>query len=70
MKPADKGRATVVLPTHLYEAEVLRRLNNPSYYTPLPADLFPDSAQEIITVLDQLLSDGYITSKQHKFLSS
>jgi len=69
IKPADKGGATVVLPSHLYQQEVLRQLNNPSYYTLLPSPLIPDTAQEIILILDQLLSDGFITSKQHKFLS-
>jgi len=46
IKPTDKGEATVILTRQLYEAEVLRQLNNTQYYTSLTQPKCPDTAQQ------------------------
>ena len=56
IKAADKGGATVVWRTDLYQQEAIRQLSDPTFYTKVNKDLTPanqkivkDTIQELIT---------------------
>ena len=69
IKPADKGGATVVMDTSLYCEEGWRQLNNIKYYRPLDNFVYPEAAELIRPIIDQLQESGYINAKQAAFLA-
>lgn len=70
IKPADKGGATVIMNKSSYMSEAYRQLNNENYYKKLDGPLFPDNVAKINNVLKSMIEDGFINSKQFKFLQA
>ena len=68
IKPADKGGATVILSSQLYKNEAIRQLSNTNYYIPISEPIYPDTAEKIIPILQDLLSHKYISRKQFQYL--
>lgn len=53
VKPADKGGGLVIMPKTLYDQEVLRQLQDLSYYRALPTDPTSRFQKEIELFLQQ-----------------
>ncbi|HNI11121.1 MAG TPA: hypothetical protein PLL93_08260 [bacterium] len=69
IKPADKGGAVVLMDSSLYKAEGLRQLSNTHYYQEISSPLAPLTISKIMPILQKLLSSGFITERQFKFLA-
>ena len=70
IKPADKGSAVVVMDRTLYVTEAMRQLSDPQYYAPLQSPIYPRTAVLINGILSEMVSDGFLSEKQLKFLTS
>lgn len=69
IKPADKGGATVVMNANDYLTECLRQVNDTKYYLQLPGPLHQENKSKIKHIVSSLLNRGFITQKQHKYLT-
>ena len=67
IRPADKGGRWVVMDREKYRAECLRQLNDATFYQPLPAPL-EETSDRISAILQDLLSQKYISRKEFLFL--
>lgn len=70
IKPADKGGATVIMNRSAYLTEAYRQLNNVNYYRKLDKPIFKDNIPKINAILNNMLKDKVINSKQFKFLQA
>ena len=70
IKPADKGSATVVMDKANYIAEGYRQLLDTKYYQKLDEPIFPETANKINEIFDDLENQKFITSKQKLHLSA
>jgi hypothetical protein len=70
IKPADKGGAVVVMSRDAYRREGLRQLTNPSYYIEIDGPLAAQTIPKINSVVNRLFNSGFITHKQHSFLTA
>lgn len=61
VKPADKGGGLVIMPKTLYDQEVLRQLQDLSYYRALPTDPTSRFQKEIELFLQQAHSSSLIS---------
>lgn len=68
IKPADKGGATVIWSTPLYEQEALRQLNNRQHYRTCHASLTHDHHQTITHRLKELSLAGHLPPDSEKSL--
>jgi GIY-YIG catalytic domain len=68
IKPADKGSATVVMNKDAYVKEALRQLNNAAYYRRLNQPIFRTNIPKVNAILDDMLSEGFISEKQQRYL--
>ena len=67
-KKADKGSAIVVMDKKDYLFEGYRQLNNPHHYKPLENPIYPETAEEITTILKGLKDSFQISEKQYNYL--
>ena len=58
IKPADKGKATVIMDTEKYKAECYRQLNNPKFYKRLAKDITHQIEDRIHIILKRLLTSS------------
>lgn len=68
IKPADKGSAMVIMDRTDYVHEAQRQLQDPTYYQPLEQPLYPQTANRIHDILNQLLVSKSITRSQFIYL--
>ena len=68
IKPADKGKATVIMDTEKYKAECFRQLNNPKFYKQLPKDITHQVEDRIHIRLKRLLIDDEIEEDTYTYL--
>jgi hypothetical protein len=69
IKSADKGGATVIMDIENYIFEANRQLNDSNYYKILDKPIYTDNIPGIKAVLQKMKNEGFINSKQLKFLS-
>ncbi|XP_015770448.1 PREDICTED: uncharacterized protein LOC107348879 [Acropora digitifera] len=55
IKPADKGGATVVWRTDLYQQEAIRQLSDPTFYTKVNKDLTPANQKIVKDTIQELI---------------
>ena len=60
VKPAHKGKATLIMDTGKYKAECYRQLNNPKFYKRLPKDIAHQVEDRIRFLLKRLVVDDEI----------
>ena len=70
IKPADKGKATVIMDTEKYKAECYQQLNNPKLYKRLPKDITHQVKDRICICLKRLLIDDEIEEDTYNYLVS
>lgn len=70
VKPADKGGGLVILPTALYNSEVLRQLQNTRYYKALTSDPTRQFQSETEHFLKTAHLGGSISEKELQYLFS
>lgn len=68
IKPADKGSATVIMDKENYIAEGHRQLNNVNHYKKLRTPLYPETAEKINDILEDLHGKNFISFKQMCYL--
>lgn len=68
VKPADKGGGLVIMPKTLYDQEVLRQLQDLSYYRALPTDPTSRFQKEIELFLQQAHSSSLISEREFQYL--
>ena len=68
IKPADKGSAVVILDRDQYILEVDRQLNDTIYYKRLDHPIYLDTIKMVKDVLDSLLRNKFINTKQRCYL--
>ena len=68
IKPADKGKATVIMDTEIYKAECFRQLNNPKFYKQLPKDITHQVEDRIRIHLKRLLIYDEIEEDTYNYL--
>lgn len=68
IKPADKGGATVIWSTSLYEQEALRQLNNQNHYKPVLSNLTFEHHTRITARLRELSQIGHVPANSEKSL--
>ncbi|CAJ0964655.1 unnamed protein product, partial [Ranitomeya imitator] len=64
IKPADKGRATVIMDYLFYKNEVYSQLTNTEMYQPLSNNPTSSIKEQITTILEGALQAGLIDKKQ------
>jgi hypothetical protein len=69
-KKADKGSAIVVMDKKDYLFEGYRQLDNPHDYKPLENLIYPETAEEITTILKGLKDSFQISEKQYNYLEN
>ena len=68
IKPADKGKSTVILSREAYIKEGERQLSDPKYYEKIPGPIFAETAEEVLDILHDLKNKNFLTPKQFDFL--
>ncbi|XP_078518179.1 uncharacterized protein LOC144782740 [Lissotriton helveticus] len=68
IKPTDKGGATALLDTTTYRNECLRQLGDIRSYRPLTEDPTPRLTTKIAHLVEEALSEGWITTNESVFL--
>ena len=68
IKPADKGKATIIMDTEKYIAEGYRQLNDPKFYKRLPKDITHQVEDRICICLKRLLIDDEIEEDTYNYL--
>ena len=68
IKPADKGKATVIMDTEKYKTECYRELNNSKFYKRLPKDITHQVEDRIRIRLKRLLINDEIEEDTYYYL--
>ena len=68
IKPADKGSATVIMDKDNYIAEGHRQLNDGNHYMKLRTPLYPETADKISEILNDLYKKHFISDKELNYL--
>lgn len=68
IKPADKGNAVVILDRAQYLWEGHRQLETKEYYRPLDRPIYPQTAREVKSVLEEMCNKRIISPKQKEYL--
>ena len=68
IKPADKGKAIVMMDTEKHKAECYRQLNSPKFYKRLPKDLTHQVEDRIRICLKRPLTDDEIEEDTYNYL--
>ena len=69
IKPADKGGAVVLQDRHSYIQEGMQQLSDANFYREVKTDLSKQHHQEIIQILDEMLSQGQIDRSCYLYLT-
>ena len=69
IKPADKGGATVVMDIENYILEANRQLSDQNYYKKLKQPIFQENIPKILTILEKMKTERYISAKELEYLS-
>ena len=68
IKPADKGKAIVVLDTEDYKHECYRQLNDPKFYKKIKKDNTHEIEERIRRRLKQMIIDDEIVQQAYSYL--
>lgn len=68
IKPADKGSVVVILEREQYISEVLRQLNDQTYYKKLEEPIYLQTIPMVHKIVDTLKTKKFINHKQVKYL--
>ena len=68
IKPADKGKAVVVLNTEYYKKESYRQLNDPKFYKKIKKDNTHEIEERIRRRLKQMIIDDEIDKQAYSYL--
>lgn len=68
LKPADKGSVIVILDRAQYLQEAERQLTVTEHYRPLSHSIKTATQELQRPIFDQLRNQGFITTRQHRFL--
>lgn len=69
IKPADKGGALVIMDTSNYLKEAYNQLDDLNYYRKMDNPIYLTNKTSITNILDQMQHEGFLTTKQVKYLS-
>ena len=69
IKPADKGSAVVIMNRNDYIHEGIRQLSDTNFYQKLDKDISNIHIENIHSQLNQMLNNGEISTKCHKYLT-
>lgn len=68
IKPADKGSAVVIMDRKDYVQEAKRQLQNTTYYQKLDHPIYPQTAQSVDLILNDLVDNKYLSRSQALYL--
>ena len=68
IKPADKGKAVVIMDTTHYITEVNRQLQDDKFYREIDSPVYPTVTQKYNEILFSIRNTGLITYKQFNYL--
>ena len=68
IRPADKGSSVCIMDPDLYHNEIMRQLNDNTYYHRIGGTLRHNNVTNINAIIDTLLIDGFITERQCEYL--
>ena len=67
-KKADKGNAIVIMDRDDYITEAHNQIFNDKYYKPLEGPVYLNTTDEVNSILDKLLLNGWLDNKQVEYL--
>ena len=68
IRPADKGSSVCIMDPDHYHNEIMRQLNDNTYYHTIDGTLRHNNVTNINAIVDTLLIDGFITERQYDYL--
>ena len=68
LRKADKGNAIVIMDRDNYITEVHNQIFNDKYYKPLERPVYLNTTDEVNSILDKLLLNGWLDNKQVEYL--
>ena len=67
-KKADKGNTIVIMDPNDYITEAHNQIFNDKYYKPLEVPVYLNTTDEVNSILDKLLLNGWLHNKQVEYL--